>query len=214
MLKIDKHTHMMILFTFALVFVAVYLYYTIVDIRKMQADIKKSAVELDGLKTSYSKDVEGLISAIKQLQASQTKSVSVNKEVKNLCATTVPVAKQVVKEVKPVEKEGVVDDDSDSITTEDIKATFECDVDDGYDEVSVPVDVNTIATDVNDPIDEILETKNADQAQIAEVNQEIDVDAVKNMKYEELKELCKKMGLNNKGSKDVLSKRILESLNA
>jgi hypothetical protein len=46
MFKLDKNTHMMVLFTFSLIFIVVYLYYTITDVRKMQKEVKRLSDEL------------------------------------------------------------------------------------------------------------------------------------------------------------------------
>jgi len=101
---------MMILFTFALVFVVIYLYYTITDVRKMQRDIARLSSEVSAL-------------ANKQPTAPQVAPAP----------STAPVSPVVeIKECKPIVESKVatasVEEDvlsESSITTEDIKATLD-----------------------------------------------------------------------------------------
>jgi hypothetical protein len=111
MFKLDKNTHMMILFTFALVFVVIYLYYTITDVRKMQRDIARLSSEVSAL-------------ANKQPTAPQVAPAP----------PTAPVSPVVeIKECKPIVESKVATASSteedvlseSSVTTEDIKATLD-----------------------------------------------------------------------------------------
>ena len=110
MFKLDKNTHMMILFTFALVFVVIYLYYTITDVRKMQRDIARLSSEVSVL-------------ANKKPTAPQVAPAPPT-------APASPVVE--IKECKPIVESKVaaasVEEDvlsESSVTTEDIKATLD-----------------------------------------------------------------------------------------
>lgn len=48
-MKINTTTHLTILFTFAIIFVVIYLYYTIIDVRKISLDIKKLSQDITKL---------------------------------------------------------------------------------------------------------------------------------------------------------------------
>jgi len=48
-MKINTSTHLTILFTFAIIFVVIYLYYTIIDVRKISLDIKKLSQDITKL---------------------------------------------------------------------------------------------------------------------------------------------------------------------
>lgn len=52
MFKAGKSTHLTILATFAIVFIVIYLYYTITDLRKVQIDVAKLTKEVQALKSS------------------------------------------------------------------------------------------------------------------------------------------------------------------
>lgn len=54
-MKLSGSTHMTILFSFALVFVVIYLYYTINDVKKMHGDIKKVQSDVQTLTTTLNK---------------------------------------------------------------------------------------------------------------------------------------------------------------
>jgi hypothetical protein len=54
-MKLNASTHLTIIFTFALIFVVIYLYYTIIDVRKVSSDLNKITKELQSLSTSVSK---------------------------------------------------------------------------------------------------------------------------------------------------------------
>lgn len=45
-MKINTTTHLTILFTFAIIFVVIYLYYTIIDVRKISLDVKKLSQDI------------------------------------------------------------------------------------------------------------------------------------------------------------------------
>ena len=49
MIKINKTTHISLLFTFAVVFISVYLYYTIVDVKHLKRETKKLMEDVGGL---------------------------------------------------------------------------------------------------------------------------------------------------------------------
>ena len=63
MIKINKTTHIMILSTFALIFVVVYLYYTINDVKKLSVEVKKNAADI----TKLTLEVQNAMSVITNL---------------------------------------------------------------------------------------------------------------------------------------------------
>ena len=182
MLKIDKTTHMMILFTFGLVFVSVYLYYTIIDVRRVQTEMKKLVEENEVRKAATSKEIEALSNAIMQLsvKAPQTKAASEVCEVKHDRVQVV--------EMIPVEK--TLDKDDDSVITDDIRKSLDCDTDDD----NVDVEIEAI-------LDSDPEGKKKSDT-------EMSIARLQAMKYEELRDLCKDLGISYKGVKDVLYKRL------
>jgi hypothetical protein len=52
MMKLNKTVHIMILLTFAIVFVVIYLYYTINDLKKLSVETKKNAQDIQSVVTT------------------------------------------------------------------------------------------------------------------------------------------------------------------
>ena len=207
MIKIDKTTHLLILFTFALVFVTVYLYYVICDVRKLQAEVRKLNEEADARKTATAKDLETLSNAVMQL----SKTSCVIPEKKEVTVTTCVVPQ--VKEI-PVHSAHIVEDDLESVLTEDIRNTLNCHSDDDEDdqqegvveeEGQVP---DQVIDQDKDLLVEILEAEEAEKV----VDTLPSLDDVQSMKYEELRDFCKQHNLSTKGIKDVIMKRVCDFL--
>lgn len=198
MFKLDKNTHMMILFTFALVFIVIYLYYTITDVRKMQRDIARLTSEVSALTNKGPSNVPVSVSApspaptsgqVPRASAPPPTPVVQIKECK-------PVAES--KTVVPVEEDAMSDS---SVTTEDIKATLDS-VDAELElEQELELDTDTVVEAKGD-IDAILEE---DEAVIVEPFNDLH-----KMKFDDIKELCRSKGIKIQGSKDVLIKRLIE----
>lgn len=155
MFKIDKSTHLLILFTFAIIFVVVYLYYTIIDVRKIQKELK-----------TLSEDVL----ALKKLQAQENQATLHEEEQKRV----IPIV--LATETEP-ELDFEVDEDE-SVHTEEVQAVLDVE-----------------EQDVSEELPE----------------QELDLSA---LKYDELRDLCKKLNLNQRGTKEVLLKRLEENRDA
>lgn len=180
MFKLDKNTHMMILFTFALIFVVIYLYYTISDVRKMQRDIARLTSEVSALVQKG-----GNVSATPPSTPSPSPQPVVPIVQIKECTTTssvpesVIMEEEVVENVENIENVEVVEDDASSVTTEDIKVTLDAEDDDETVVKSEEVTVHE-GTDLN------------------------------KLKFEEIKEMCRAKGIKIQGSKEVLIKRLME----
>lgn len=209
MIKIDKNTHLMILFTFALVFVSVYLYYVIVDVRKIQVDIKKLTEEAESRKVTVAKDMEALSNVVRQMS-----SISPSQQYVAPTPSTViePVCTMPeVKEIHPsqVKKEREADagkpqiqqniEDDNSVSTEDIRQTLDCESD-GVDEIDEILQNTNESHEVVEEQVELVEGKHVYDKQ----------DELHSMKYEELRDLCKSYGLSTKGTKEAIIKRLQE----
>lgn len=197
MIKIDKSTHLMILFTFALVFITVYLYYVISDIRKLQAEVKRINEESESRKQVTAKEIESLTTVVMQLSKNakaQKSTVVETVEVPPVCV--MPQVKEI-----PVPKsditvpESVTVDDNDSVVTEDIRETLNCDSDSEYEYTSNDA---SAAVDISSVIEPNL-SSNDDLPS---------VDDIQSLKYEELKDLCKTYNLSTKGNKEAIMNRV------
>lgn len=206
MFKIDKSTHMLILFTFALVFVVVYLYYTITDLRKMQKEVKRLTDELAALKagTGANAKVQVLSPAAAAVPAPQP-SPPVGAQ----------QAKVVVKQLAP---EPVADDAS-SVASDEIREALKGSDDEDEKPAVAPVPSGAKEEegdgeeqeDAEINIEDLIAAPAAKDA-TGEAATEITLDILGKMKYEDLREYCRKHGLSQKGNKDVLMSRIAATL--
>jgi hypothetical protein len=219
MFKIDKGTHMMIMITFAIVFVVVYLYFTITDVRKMQREIVRLSEEVSSLQKHH-------LHIKQQQHPEQTQQ-------------TVHVPKVEINEkpaVSPVVDDG---DDSESVVTEDIRATLECSDDEEQDiepHQEVEQDFDESKEQVDHEVEKSKETNNeTEEAEIKSVHSNIDephfefniksvsenefpsaalsVEDIKSLKYDELREQCKIQGLSTRGTKENMIQRLVEYMN-
>lgn len=173
MFKLDKSTHMMILFTFALVFVVIYLYYTITDVRKMQRDIVR---------------LSGEVSALTQAAASASQSAAPK-------AVPLPPAAPFVqvKECTTIDED---EEDDDSVSTEDIKATLDTHEEDEKEEVNV-----------EEVVIEEVSLPQPHQEEGPKMHQGVDLNK---LKFEEIKDMCRAKNIKIQGSKEVLIKRLMD----
>lgn len=237
MFKLDKNVHLLILLCFALIFVVIYLYYTILDVRKLQKELVKSNDELNALKGSLSKydamtkEVEALKGKLGVPVISLSKDVSPG--TKEHSANPIPIVQVAAVQVPtPQAQNAGASKDDDSVTTDEIRDTLDCTDDEDEDVgMTVPpppspsVDVDVIEKrvqdidgnddDDDDDIDEegIIETILAATDKVeSEQRGTITISDIQQMKYDDLREFCKKNNINTKGTKDILIKRICETL--
>jgi hypothetical protein len=228
MFKLDKNTHIMILFTFAIIFVVVYLYYTILDVRKLQKELKKSGDELAEAKSKITLLEQALA---KKEEITKKPSANVIQLTQLAPATQVvaPVPTQDKKDIVIASEVPVKDDES--VVTEDIRETLDCsDSDDevlvektpSFIENIIPADddddggggadedgqVDTVEDDEDDGLDEILNI--AEKPVVALPTKKYQAEDLQKMKYDDLRELCKKNDINPKGTKDALIKKLSE----
>ena len=135
-MKINGSTHMTILISFAIVFVGLYLYYTISDVRKMAVDFKRLSVEVSTLTTNVTTLVKD-VSTLQQSGVDVAKMFNMNemltKELNGLLKVEVV-------------QQAVVDDDDDveSVDTSDIKKMLNDDDDDDDDDDKMDGKVTSI----------------------------------------------------------------------
>lgn len=202
MFKLDKKTHLTILFTFAVVFIVIYLYYTIRDVRKVQVDVKKLQDELAVVKT-LSTTVGAMKAEIEEMK--NTKHVRANIDIANLPApSTVVSVQEAVQETvqeESVEADVQEEDDVSSVNTDEIR-----DILDGEDEEEEPHKEDEDDTEVSDEQEGAVEEVDGTPGQTKSPEE------LKNMKVDELKELCRSYNLSTKGNKNDLLVRVFEHL--
>lgn len=150
-MKLNRNTHFFIITTFAIVFVVVYLYYTITDVRRLSTDVAR-----------LSRDLTLLTDTVK----SQKQEV---------VTETHPLLIQVPASPEAQEEE--------------------------------PIDITKILSDISHEEESVTEASKQDESK-----KEEEVTDFSNMKYEDLKDLCKKNNLSTKGTKAELTQRLLGNM--
>lgn len=186
MMNFNKSTHLLILFTFAIIFVVLYLYYTINDVKRMSnelkkvnADIQKITHDLQGLAGSFNNlnSSNNLLiqKQTQQLQPHTTTVIEVEKHTKN-----VPIINQIHSD-----DESSDDDDATSVNTEELKNI------------------------INDNVIEDDDENNEENVEELVVKSDSEGD-LRKLKYEDLKDLCKQKGISSKGTKEQLIVKLKE----
>lgn len=182
MFKLNKATHMLILMTFTIVFVVVYMYYMIKDVKKIYAEVKAQGTEIANLKSLASEvqEVKGLVSG---LLSTPPPMVTEAMFMQQFMPMPAPAPQS--NNIKPVVvEEAPKDDDVDSVATEDIKKLVEDDE-----------EAQETATEAIPQVENVVP----------------DEESLKKMKLDDIKEVCKKMGISTKGTRDSLVSKILEA---
>ena len=181
MLKLNKGIHFNILTVFAIVFVCVYLYYTISDLKKIAVEVKKHSTDIANIVNNLAILNKDFGELKKKAAACPVAGACALKPQINIVAAQ-PVVQ--VAEAAPGAPPPEPEDDASSVDTNDVKNLLS-DIPDG-----------------DDVDDEPHENVDAPAAK-AVVNWT-------DMTIEELKKECKSAGLSTKGTKDVLVGRLSE----
>lgn len=182
MFKLNKATHMLILMTFTIVFVVVYLYYMIRDVKKIYTEVKTHSTDIANLK-SLASEVQELKSLVAGITASPHPAITEAMFLQQFVPVPPPAPKQ--PEVVVSEKEEV-EDDIESVTTEDIKKLVEDD-EEAKEQAQEPQPEQVITEPVT-----------------------LTEESLKKMKMDEIKEICKQKGISIKGTRESLVAKILQ----
>jgi hypothetical protein len=121
-MKINSSTHITILVTFALIFVVIYLYYTITDVRKLSLELKKVSVDVQTLSNSFTK-LNGELLEVQKASLDFNKVFNMNDMLTNELTGLLNNQCQGDQcEIKTVQVEQTdIEDDNESVDTTDIK---------------------------------------------------------------------------------------------
>lgn len=218
MAKLNKTTHLMILFTFAIVFIVIYLYYTIGDVKKMNSEVRRLVSDVSKL----NQDVQNILAMMPKIpstasnlqiptghSAPQSSGSAAAQVVPAQSQPQVQVTAKPVQVSKPVVSAPVkqvlppVDDDEEdeasSVNTEELKRIIN-DVDD---EVHDDNDVE-VEKSLEKSIEETLEHTESVVSDPLPSEENL-----KKLKAEEIKDLCRARGLSTRGSKEQLIAKLV-----
>ena len=233
MFKVSKTMHMMILMTFTIVFVIVYMYYMIRDVRKMYNDVKKQNEQIDTLKKSVDEIQSNITMISTTIQNQVPPEILMSQFMPHMMPPGVPMGHMEqmgfvqMSDMMPIshqqtQSQQQKEDDIESVKTEDIKKLIPDDIEDEID-----IDQQTSKNKKQSSVD--MKQDNEDVCQetnVHDIDNDIDIDiekeisssqqslneeSLKKLKFDELKDLCKKMNLSAKGTRDTLIERILQA---
>ena len=102
MFKLNKYLHMLILMTFTIVFIVVYLYYIVRDMKRMYQDFKKQAADVQTLQAAVN-EIKGAVEMV-------------------LCGGAAPVVAVTTASMPPA---AIANMDTESVESEDIRKLIE-----------------------------------------------------------------------------------------
>lgn len=224
MFKLNKSTHMMILTTFTLVFVVVYMYYTIKDVKKMYSEVKKNTQDIQALQSLVKevKDVKNAVDVVSQQVMNSMTPPQPQIMVQHHPHFGVPPEMFVQQHQMSVmvEKLGEVcdvkaaapcgnngDDDVESVSTEDIKKLI--DTGDEAEETGETAETEETGETGESNMTQQQSTPSTLESPFDGLSE----DVLKKRKFDEIKDICKKMGLSAKGTREALISRILTEKN-
>ena len=230
MLKLDKSIHFNILTIFAIVFVCVYLYYTISDLKKIAVEVKKHSQDITNIITNLAtlnKDIADIkknnggscqVGGAETAASAKKPAAVVPKVTVTAVKTSADVAAGAAEAATTTTDNAVYDDqdllneidavDADSVNTIEVKKMLSClpgdDDDDDLDESPV--------TDVLATVEDVPSHELADALEgspyLAEENtlslKDLSVDELKKQTLDTLKTYCKENNLSTRGTKDTL----------
>lgn len=182
MLKLNKGIHFNILTVFAIVFVCVYLYYTISDLKKVAVEVKKQSADIANIVTNLANVNKDLGELKKRAAACPVAGGCAIKPQINVAAQpVVQVAELSQAEAAQPQAPAEPEDDASSVDTNDVK---------------------NLLSDIPDD-DAADEDAPADPPAARPV-------AWADMTIDQLKKECKAAGLSTKGTKEALAGRLSE----
>lgn len=234
-MKFNKLTHLSIIVVLAIVFIVVYLYYTISDVKKIHNEVSKLTNDITQMNASIS-NITSTLSAMLVPQPATCASVGGGSGgVATVCS--LPQGAQSIPQPP-------LDDEESSVNAQELQAIIETieDEDEGRDTVQpvqeqsqVPTQKTQFVVYENDvanlddlkDVEELMAQppqtlkdapKLLDITTIGNVNEpssgvvedlsKLSLDELKSVAYDTIRKYCKNNGLNYKGSKDVLIYRI------
>lgn len=221
-MKFNKLTHLSIIVVLAIVFIVVYLYYTISDVKKIHNEVSKLTADISKMNASIS----NITNTLTAMLAPQPASCAIGSSV-GVCSVQ-------PKSQHPSDVQHGGDDES-SVNAQELQAIIETiedeeqaeTQDDAQDDAQVApkqsfvVYENDVANldDLKD-VEEMMAQQPQtlkDAPKLLDITSvgvsetdlsQMSLDELKSVGYETIRKYCKNNGLNYKGSKDVLIYRI------
>lgn len=193
-MRFNKFTHLSLLVVFAIIFIVIYLYYTISDVKKIHQEVSKLTRDMEFLNGSLQQMTTALLTNTIPISTPSAPPANIE--------TEPPVAA-----LAPEQVQESNDDEDEEVASQEIQQIMESIEDDEDQELNSTsptpnVDINSI-----DAVD-VTETVTSKQSVAIE---NLTMEELKKVSYDDIKKYCKEHSINTKGTKDVLIYRIAQS---
>lgn len=193
-MRFNKFTHLSLLVVFAIIFIVIYLYYTISDVKKIHQEVSKLTRDMEFLNGSLQQMTTALLTNTIPISTPSAPPANIE--------TEPPVAA-----LAPEQVQESNDDEDEEVASQEIQQIMESIEDDEDQELNSTsltpnVDINSI-----DAVD-VTETVTSKQSVTLE---NFTMEELKKVSYDDIKKYCKEHSINTKGTKDVLIYRIAQS---
>lgn len=213
MMKFTKMTHLSIIVVLAIMFVVVYLYYTISDVKKIHNEVSKLTQDIEKMNQSITNITTTIIPFLSNgpLTSSNYPDVFTQQDASNHASLPLPIHQQPSTPDMPFHKQGKIQDDVSSVDSQELNTIMETIDDESPLEEPVlakALDITQISTSVS-ASDEPIEDGNTLAAHEGVVDlSTLSLEDLKKVSYEDIRKYCKSNNISYKGSKDVLIYRI------
>lgn len=206
-MRFNKFTHLSLLVVFAIIFIVIYLYYTISDVKKIHQEVSKLTRDMEFLNGSLQQMTAALLTnTMPMATPGSVLDIQTVSHVQPAKLETESVENPSTPAVAPEQVQESNDDDDDEVASQELQQIMESIKDDEEQEeqnASSPnVDINSI-----DVVDATESITNKHSVAIEKLTME----ELKKVSYDDIKKYCKEHSINTKGTKDVLIYRIAQS---
>ena len=148
MFKLNKYLHMLILMTFTIVFIVVYLYYIVRDMKRMYQDFKKQAADVQTLQATVS-EIKSAVEMFLYGGAPAAAAIAVT----TVCAPATEAVAQPTAAISNI--------DAESVESEDIRKLVEDGDDEAADEAAEEAPLSSQPDEQQPPLtkDEVMSMK-------------------------------------------------------
>jgi hypothetical protein len=218
-MRFNKFTHLSLLVVFAIIFIVIYLYYTILDVKKIHQEVSKLSRDMEFLNGSLQQMTTALLTnTIPMSTPGSVPDVRLNAQPETENDTKPDTTTLGHTQVQAQE----VESDCDEVASQELQQIMES-IENEEEEVeqnsvspnapNAPnasnVDINTIET--IEPIEPIETITNRQSKEPSVTIQNLTMEELKKVPYDDIKKYCKEHSINTKGTKDVLIYRIAQS---
>lgn len=206
-MRFNKFTHLSLLVVFAIIFIVIYLYYTISDVKKIHQEVSKLTRDMEFLNGSLQQMTAALLTnTMPMATPGSVLDMQTVSPVQPAKLETESVENPITPAVAP---EQVQESNDDEVASQELQHIMESIEDDEEQEEQEEQNASSPNVDINsiDVVDATESITNKHSVAIEKLTME----ELKKVSYDDIKKYCKEHSINTKGTKDVLIYRIAQS---